>query len=136
MVDISSVPVIGLDRHGFCAGGGVYQIKSKQWPLQDLLAFLSAGVLGLFVAGMAPGSAKGFHRFQKKQLANIPLPCWRQLKKNGAFVSKLRAARAIWTNYSVPSPSFTSVVLTSTLRKYVARDWKTFLEEPGTPRRP
>jgi hypothetical protein len=52
-VDTSAVPVIGIDRIGYCAGGGVYQIKSKEWPLQDLLVFLSAGVLGLFVAGMA-----------------------------------------------------------------------------------
>jgi adenine-specific DNA-methyltransferase len=29
VVDISAVPVIGLDETGYCAGGGVYQIKTE-----------------------------------------------------------------------------------------------------------
>jgi adenine-specific DNA-methyltransferase len=135
VVDISSVPVIGLDRHGFCAGGGVYQIKSKQWPLQDLLAFLSAGVLGLFVAGMALGSAKGFHRFQKEQLANVPLPRWRQLNKRWRVRFKA-ARRAGDLDKLLSAVAELYECGPSTLKKYLARDWKTFLEERGTPRQP
>lgn len=78
VVDISSVPVIGLDKQGYCAGGGVYQIKSSQWPLADLLTLLSAGILGLFVSSFSTGAANGFHRFQKKKLAAIPLPKWEE----------------------------------------------------------
>jgi hypothetical protein len=71
VVDISASPVIGLDNKGYCAGGGVYQIKSENWPLKDLLVLLSAGVLGLFVAGLSAGAATGFHRFQKAQISAI-----------------------------------------------------------------
>lgn len=126
VVYISAVPVIGLDRHGYCAGGGVYQIKSKQWPLRELLVFLSAGVLGLFVMGMASGSAARFHRFQKGQLAKIPIPRWRELDKDWRL--RFKAARrkgdldgilkAVAELYDCPP---------ATLERFVARDWKTFL---------
>jgi len=36
------------------------KIKSDEWPLVDLLAFLSAGVLGLFVTTLSAGAAAGF----------------------------------------------------------------------------
>jgi adenine-specific DNA-methyltransferase len=131
VVDISAVPVIGLDREGRCAGGGLYQIKSKQWPLRDLLVFLSAGVLGLFVVGMASGSAKGFHRFQKEQLANIPIPRWKQLDKSWRL--RFKAARQAGDLDEI----LTAVAelyecRPNTLKKYVARDWKTFLAQSKT----
>ena len=76
VVDVSASPVIGLDSTGYCAGSGVYQIKSRDWPLTDLLVFLSAGVLGLFVSALSAGAANGFHRFQKNQIAAVHLPRW------------------------------------------------------------
>jgi hypothetical protein len=126
VVDISAVPVIGIDREGYCAGGGVYQIKSREWPLRDLHVFLSAGVLGLFVVGMSSGAANGFHRFQKTQLANIPIPRWKQLDKkwrtrfqtarrSGDLKAILKAVADVYRCHS------------TTLAKYVVRDWKTFL---------
>jgi adenine-specific DNA-methyltransferase len=129
VVDISAVPVIGLDVHGYCAGGGVYQIKSKEWPLRDLWVLLSAGVLGLFVAGLASGSAKGFHRFQKKQIASVPLPRWLQLDKswrmqfreayrNGDRKAILKAVAELYNC----DPTI--------LARFVARDWDTFLKRP------
>ena len=129
VVDISAVPVIGLDVRGYCAGGGVYQIKSKEWPLRDLWVLLSAGVLGLFVVGLASGSANGFHRFQKKQIAGIPLPCWRQLDKRWraqfrkAYRSGDRTAilKAVAELYGCDP---------AVLARFVARDWDTFLKRP------
>jgi adenine-specific DNA-methyltransferase len=82
VVDISAIPVIGLDEKGYCAGSGVYQIKSEDWPLQDLLVLLSAGILGLFVSAFSTGAAKGFHRFQKRQIGTVPLPRWETLDAN------------------------------------------------------
>lgn len=82
VVDISATPVIGLDVKGYCAGSGVYQIKSANWPLQDLLVLLSAGILGLFVSAFSAGAAKGFHRFQKRQIGAVPLPRWESLDAN------------------------------------------------------
>ena len=76
VVDVSASPVIGLDSTGYCAGSGVYQIKSRDWPLADLLVFLSAGVLGLFVSALSAGAANGFLRFQKNQIAAVHLPRW------------------------------------------------------------
>jgi adenine-specific DNA-methyltransferase len=131
VVDISAVPVIGLDEKGYCAGGGVYQIKSKQWPLRDLWVLLSAGVLGLFVVGMATGAKNGFYRFQKKQLAGIPLPSWRTLDKewrtrfraahrNGDLQKVLEAVAELYDCRS------------DVLAPFVARDWHTFLARPET----
>lgn len=76
VADISSQPVIGLDRTGYCAGSGVYQIKSFVWPLEDLLVVLSAGILGVFVSAMSQRSANGFNRFQKGAISTLPLPRW------------------------------------------------------------
>jgi adenine-specific DNA-methyltransferase len=123
------VPVIGLDVRGYCAGGGVYQIKSKEWPLRDLWVLLSAGVLGLFVAGLASGSANGFHRFQKKQIASVPLPRWRKLDKRWrvqfreAYRSGDRKAilKAVAELYDCDPRILT---------RFVARDWDTFLKRP------
>lgn len=134
VVDISAVPVIGIDLVGRCAGGGVYQIKSKQWPLRDLLVFLSAGILGLFVAGFAAGSAKGFHRFQKEHIANIPLPRWRQLDKG--WRERFKAARRAGDHDKLlGAVAELYGCRTSTLRKYVARDWNTLFDDRGTKRR-
>jgi hypothetical protein len=74
VIDVSASPVIGLGHVGYCAGSGVYQIKSRDWPLSDLLVFLSAGVLGLFVSTLSAGAANGFHRFQKNQISAVHLP--------------------------------------------------------------
>lgn len=126
VVDISAVPVIGLDNKGFCAGGGVYQIKSKHWPLRDLLVFLSAGVVGLFVGGVTFGSTKGFHRFQKKKLATIPIPRWQQLDKNWRVHFKA-ARRAGDLERILAMVAELYECRPSTLKKYVARDWNTFL---------
>jgi adenine-specific DNA-methyltransferase len=37
VIDVSASPVIGLDHVGYCAGSGVYQIKSRDWPLSVCL---------------------------------------------------------------------------------------------------
>ncbi|MCK1463147.1 N-6 DNA methylase [Bradyrhizobium sp. 2] len=122
VVDVSALPVIGIDTIGYCAGSGVYQIKSDEWPLADLLTFLSAGVLGLFVATLSAGATAGFHRFQKSQIAAIHMPRWPELasdwkakfkvarkEKNGSAVLKLVAEL-----YECEA---------SLLENYVARDW-------------
>ncbi|MGH7090136.1 MAG: TaqI-like C-terminal specificity domain-containing protein, partial [Stellaceae bacterium] len=80
IADISSRPVIGLDDTGYCAGSGVYQIKSSGWPLEDLLVVLSAGILGTFVGAMSQRSQNGFNRFQKQHISKIPLPRWDQIE--------------------------------------------------------
>ena len=90
IVDISASPVIGLDTRGYCAGNSLYQIKSDCWPLKDLFVLLSAGVLGLFVAGLSAGASKGFHRFQKAQIAAIPIPKWNDL--DAAWVRRFRTS--------------------------------------------
>jgi adenine-specific DNA-methyltransferase len=125
VVDISASPVIGLDNKGYCAGGGVYQIKSTSWPLKDLHVLLSAGVLGLFVAGLSTGAAKGFHRFQKAQISSIPIPRWDELAPQWRkkFQMAHRAGRlskvldAVAELYECDS---------SLLAAYVARDWQSF----------
>ena len=122
VVDVSALPVIGIDTTGYCAGSGVYQIKSDEWPLADLLTFLSAGVLGLFVATLSAGATTGFHRFQKSQIAAVHIPRWQELAsdwktkfkiarrgKNGSAVLKLVAEL-----YECEA---------SLLENYVARDW-------------
>ncbi|MGN8546453.1 hypothetical protein ACQPTN_16975 [Bradyrhizobium sp. 13971] len=133
VVDISAVPVIGIDRKGCCAGGGVYQIRSKEWPLQDLLVFLSAGVLGLFVAGITSGAENSFHRFQKEHIAKVPLPRWRELDKR--WRTQFKAARRRGDCEAVLGMIATLYgCRASTLKKYVARDWKTLLERSKTQR--
>jgi adenine-specific DNA-methyltransferase len=120
-----AIPVIGIDTTGYCAGSGVYQIKSDEWPLADLLTFLSAGVLGLFVATLSAGATAGFHRFQKSQIAAVHMPRWQELtsdwkaefkaarkEKNGSAVLKLVAEL-----YECEA---------SLLENYVARDWDAF----------
>jgi adenine-specific DNA-methyltransferase len=91
VIDISAAPVIGLDSVGYCAGSGVYQIKSRSWPLADLHVFLSAGVLGLFVSALSAGAANGFHRFQKSQIAAVHIPKWTLL--DAGWKKEFRAAR-------------------------------------------
>jgi adenine-specific DNA-methyltransferase len=125
VVDVSALPVIGIDTTGYCAGSGVYQIKSDEWPLADLLTLLSAGVLGLFVATLSAGATAGFHRFQKSQIAAVHMPRWQELasdwkarfkvarkEKNGSAVLKLVAEL-----YECE---------VSLLESYVARDWDAF----------
>jgi adenine-specific DNA-methyltransferase len=79
IADISSQAVIGLDDAGYCAGSGVYQIKSTGWPLEDLLVLLSGGILGTFVGALSQPSANGFSRFQKQHITKIPLPLWEEV---------------------------------------------------------
>jgi adenine-specific DNA-methyltransferase len=132
VVDVSASPVIGLDQIGYCAGSGVYQIKSDDWPLNDLFVFLSAGVLGLFVAALSAGAANGFHRFQKSQIAAVHLPRWGQL--DARWKKKFEAARRgrkgevilklVAEQYGCEA---------SLLAKYVARDWHHFCAKPSAP---
>jgi adenine-specific DNA-methyltransferase len=130
VVDVSASPVIGLDSVGYCAGSGVYQIKSSDWPLTDLLVFLSAGVLGLFVSALSAGAANGFHRFQKNKIAAVHLPRWDQL--NADWKKKFKAARrakrgeAILTLVAEQYECDASV-----LANYVARDWHYFCSKPS-----
>lgn len=123
VVDVSSTPVVGLDEKGYCAGSGVYQIKSDDWPLPDLLVLLSAGVLGLFVGGFSSGATSGFHRFQKAQIGGVPIPRWRDLdpqwrsqfqieRRAGSATSILDAVARL---YKCPRPL---------LEAHVARDWE------------
>jgi adenine-specific DNA-methyltransferase len=129
VVDISATPVIGLDRKGCCAGSGVYQIKSSGWPLEELLTLLSAGVLGLFISGLAPGADNGFHRFQKRHICNVRIPRWGDVDQQ--WLARFQNARK--------KGSLSGVLNTvaelydcepKLLRAHVARDWKSFAERP------
>jgi hypothetical protein len=91
IADISSRPVVGLDDTGYCAGSGVYQIKSSGWPLEDLLVVLSAGILGTFIGAMSQRSQNGFNRFQKQHIGKIPLPRWDQIEVD--WLRRFREAR-------------------------------------------
>ena len=130
VVDVSASPVIGLDSAGYCAGSGVYQIKSRDWPLTDLLFFLSAGVLGLFVSALSAGAASGFHRFQKNQIAAVHLPRWDRLdaKWKKKFMAARRAKKGevilklVAEQYECDA---------SLLANYVARDWHHFCSKPS-----
>jgi len=132
VVDISSTPVIGLDKNGFCAGSGVYQIKSSQWPLPDLLTLLSAGILGLFVSSFSAGAANGFHRFQKKKLAAIPIPKWDE--QSVQWRDEFQSARS-------RGDSSATLALVADLygcsrrllKQHLARDWS-FLFQPQASR--
>jgi adenine-specific DNA-methyltransferase len=122
VVDVSAIPVIGIDKMGLCAGSGVYQIKSESWPLKDLLVLLSAGILGLFVTASSAGAANGFHRFQKSQLSAVHIPRWDELdplwKKR--FRESHRAKNGERTLELVAELYQCEAGL---LADYVARDW-------------
>jgi len=125
VIDVSVTPVVGLDQAGCCAGSGVYQIKSRDWPLHDLLVFLSAGVLGLFVSALSAGAANGFHRFQKNQIVTVHLPRWDQL--DAKWKHQFRAARR-----AKKGEAILKLVAglyecdPSLLANYAARDWRHF----------
>jgi adenine-specific DNA-methyltransferase len=91
IADIASRPVVGLDDTGYCAGSGVYQIKSSSWPLEDLLDVLSAGILGTFIGAMSQRSQNGFNRFQKQHIGKIRLPRWDQIEVD--WLRRFREAR-------------------------------------------
>ena len=125
VIDVSASPVIGLDSVGYCAGSGVYQIKSSDWPLADLLVFLSAGVLGLFVSALSAGAANGFHRFQKNQIAAVHLPRWDEM--DAAWKKKFKAARREKKGEAILKLVAEQYQCdASLLANYVARDWHHF----------
>jgi adenine-specific DNA-methyltransferase len=122
VIDVSARPVIGLDSVGYCAGSGVYQIKSGDWPLIDLFVFLSAGVLGLFVSALSAGAANGFHRFQKNQIAAVHLPRWDQL--DPGWKKKFKAARRAKKGEAILKLVAEQYECDANLlANYVARDW-------------
>jgi hypothetical protein len=129
VIDVSASPVIGLDNTGYCAGSGVYQIKSHSWPLRDLQVFLSAGVLGLFVSALSAGAANGFHRFQKNQIAAVHLPRWDQL--DAGWKKRFNAARRAKKGQDilrlVAEQYECDAIL---LVNYVARYWHHFCSKP------
>jgi hypothetical protein len=125
VVDVSALPVIGIDTTGYCAGSGVYQIKSDEWPSADLLTFLSAGVLGLFVATLSAGAAAGFHRFQKSQIAAVHMPRWQELNRD--WKAKFKAARKEKNGSAVLKlVAELYECEASLLENYIARDWDAF----------
>src|SRR5262249_15350806 len=126
VVDISAVPVIGLDTKGYCAGSGVYQIKSETWPLKDLLVLLSAGVLGLFVAGFSSGVTSRFHRFQKRQIAAVPIPRWQDLDLEWRAQFQ-RAYSNGNLSRVLDRVSDLYECDRSVLKTYLARDWQSLL---------
>ncbi len=131
VVDISAKPVIGLDEAGHCAGSGVYQIKSTDWPLRELQALLSAGVLGLFVAGLSARSDHDFHRFQKKHICAVRVPKWRDLDEQ--WRSRFQGATARGDLQALlRSVAEQYECEVSLLKSFVARDWKTFSQRPRT----
>ena len=129
IVDVSAAPVIGIDQIGYCAGSGVYQIKSRDWPLADLHTFLSAGVLGLFVSVWSAGAANGFYRFQKNQIAKVHLPRWDHL--DATWKDKFRAARAARDGGAILSLVAKQYGCDPrVLNKHVARDWRYIYSKP------
>lgn len=122
VVDVSASPVIGIDTVGYCAGSGVYQIKSISWPLEDLLVFLSAGVLGLFVKALSTGAATGFHRFQKSQLSAVHIPRWEEIEPS--WKKRFREARRAknWARI-LDLVAELYQCEAGLLAGYVARDW-------------
>jgi adenine-specific DNA-methyltransferase len=129
VIDVSASPVIGFDSVGYCAGSGVYQIKSRDWPLADLQVFLSAGVLGLFVSALSAGAANGFHRFQKSQIAAVHIPRWDQL--DASWKKKFKAARRAKKGEAILKLVAEQYECEpNLLSNYVARDWHHFCSSP------
>lgn len=129
VVDVSASPVIGIDTVGYCAGSGVYQIKSMSWPLEDLLIFLSAGVLGLFVKALSAGATTGFHRFQKSQLSAVHIPRWEEIEPN--WRKRFRQAHRAknWAR-TLDLVAGLYQCEASLLSEYVARDWAASSSKP------
>jgi hypothetical protein len=125
VVDISARPVLGLDTKGYCAGSGVYQIKSTGWPLNELLVLLSAGILGLFISGLSAGAAKGFHRFQKSHICGVRLPKWEDVDQR--WRAEFQTAR---TRRNLAGVIDAVAALygcePKLLSSYLARDWEAF----------
>jgi hypothetical protein len=129
VVDISAKPVIGLDAKGYCAGSGVYQIKSKNWPLDDLLVLLSAGVLGLFTSGSSAATPMAFHRFQKQQISAVPIPKWEELDER--WRARFQGARIqgdLSKILSTVAKLYDCEPML--LREHVARDWEALSDRP------
>jgi hypothetical protein len=122
VADISSRAVIGLDNVGYCAGGGVYQIRSAAWPLEDLLVLLSAGILGTFVGALSQESVNGFNRFQKQHINTIPLPRWEEVTDD--WKRQFRYAR-LWkdTNQALRLVASLYGCDAHILAANTARDW-------------
>jgi hypothetical protein len=122
VADISSRAVIGLDNVGYCAGGGVYQIRSAAWPLEDLLVLLSAGILGTFVGALSQESVNGFNRFQKQHINTIPLPRWEEVRDD--WKRQFRYAR-LWkdTNQALRLVASLYGCDAHILAANTARDW-------------
>jgi len=130
IVDISAKPVIGLDARGYCAGSGVYQVKSGEWPLKELLVLLSAGILGLFVAGFSSGTDNGFHRFQKRHICAVRIPRWGDLEERW----RLRFQAAVSQgdlNKILQAVADLYECEVSLLRRFLARDWKSLAHWSG-----
>jgi adenine-specific DNA-methyltransferase len=129
VVDISAKPVIGLDARGYCAGSGVYQIKSKNWPLDDLLVLLSAGVLGLFTSGLSAATHMEFHRFQKQQIGAVPIPKWEELDEQWRARFQIARMRG---NLSEILDAVAELYECEPmlLRSHVARDWQALSDRP------
>lgn len=127
VVDISAKPVIGLDAKGHCAGSGVYQVKSGEWPLKELLVLLSAGVLGLFVAGFSAGADNGFHRFQKRHIQAARIPKWGKIDEQWRVSFQAAVAQGN-LNKILQAVADLYECETSLLRRFLARDWKSLAE--------
>jgi hypothetical protein len=129
VVDISAKPVVGLDAKGYCAGSGVYQIKSKNWPLDDLLVLLSAGVLGLFTSGSSAATPMPFHRFQKQQISAVPIPKWEELDEQ--WRTRFQGARIQGDLAEILSTVAELYDCEPVLlREHVARDWEALNDRP------
>jgi len=129
VVDISAKPVIGLDAVGYCAGSGVYQIKSDSWPLDDLLVLLSAGVLGLFISALSVGANKSFHRFQKRHICNIRLPKWQDLDQSWRSRFQTAHGRGHLSDV-LEAVAELYECEPKLLQTYLARDWQSFSHRP------
>jgi hypothetical protein len=82
---------------------------------------------------MASGTENSFHRFQKEHIAKVPLPRWRKLDKR--WRTRFKAARKRGDRDTILD--MIAVLYgcrIGTLKKYVARDWKTLFERSKTQR--
>lgn len=130
VVDVSASPVIGIDTVGYCAGSGVYQIKSMSWPLEDLLVFLSAGVLGLFVQALSAGATTGFHRFQKSQLSAVHIPRWEEIEPSWRKRFRQAHRSKNWAR-TLDLVAGLYQCEAGLLAEYVARDWPASSSKPA-----